>query len=56
MVNVYIVNNDIADILQSNAPTAHDVHISPTSIQSLVAIKYKLLLQLNEHVTWEHNP
>lgn len=56
MVNVYVMNNDIADILQSNAATALNVYISPTSVQSLVAIKYKLLLQLNEHVTREHNP
>ena len=39
MVDVNVVNNDIANILKSNAASTHNVHISSTPINGLVAIK-----------------
>lgn len=39
MVDVNVVNDDIAYKLQSNAPSSHNVHISSTPINGLVAIK-----------------
>ena len=56
MVDMNVVYNDIAYKLESNAPTTHNVHISPSPIESLVAIKDELLRQLNEHVSGKHNP
>lgn len=56
MVDMYIVNNDIAYELQSNASATHNVHICPTPIESLVAVKDELLRELDEHVAGEDNP
>lgn len=56
MVDVNIVNDNIGDILQSNAATTHYVHIGSTSIKSLEAIENELLRQSNQHITWKHNP
>lgn len=56
MVDMNIVNDNIGYILERNATTAHNVHISPTSIKSLVAIENEFLGKLNKHITWKHNP
>jgi hypothetical protein len=56
MVDMYVVNNDIGYILQSNAAAADNVDVSPTPIESLVAVKDELLRELDEHVAGEHNP
>lgn len=56
MVNVYVVNNNIAYILQSNAATTRNVNISPTPIKGFIAIKNEFLGQFNEHVSGKHNP
>lgn len=39
MVDVNVVNDDIANILKSNAASTHNVHISSTPINGLIAIK-----------------
>lgn len=56
MVDMHIVDDDIAYILQSNASPTGNVNISSTPIKSLVAIKDELLRKPNEHVAGEHNP
>lgn len=56
MVDMHIVDDDIAYILQSNATPTRNVNISSSPIKSLVAIKDELLRKLDEHVAREHNP
>ena len=56
MVDMYVVNNDVGYKLQSNAAATDNVDVSPTTIESFVAIKDELLRELDEHVAGEHNP
>lgn len=56
MMDMHIVDDDIAYVLQSNASSARNVNISSSPINSLVAIKDELLIKLDEHVAREHNP
>lgn len=56
MVDVNVVNDDIANILESDAATAHNMNVSPTAIDSFVAIEDELLRQFNHHITGKHNP
>lgn len=56
MVDVNVVNDDVAYILESNAATTHNVDISATPIKGFVAIKDELLRQFDHHITGEHNP
>jgi len=56
MMDVNVVYDDIAYILQSNAASSDDVHISTASIDGLVAVENQLLGQLNHHVAGEDDP
>lgn len=40
MMDMNIVNDDIRDILKSDAATTNNMNISSSSIKSLVAIEY----------------
>lgn len=56
MMNVNVMYDDIAYILQSNAPSSHNVHISTATINCLVAVEDQLLRQLYHHITRKHYP
>ena len=55
-MNMNIVYNDIAYVLQRNATTTHNVYVSSSPIQGFVTVKDELLGQLYKHVLREHNP
>lgn len=56
MVDMDVVNDDIAYVLQCDTPTTHNVDVSSTPIQRLVAVKDELLGKLDEHVLREDDP
>lgn len=56
MMDVNIVYNNIAYILQRNATTSDNMHISSTAIKRLVAIEDELLWELYQHILREHYP
>lgn len=56
MVDMYVVNNDIADVLQSNAAATHNVNISTTPIKSFITVKDEFLREFDEHVAGKHVP
>lgn len=56
MVDMDVVNDDIADKLQGDAATTHNVDVSSAAIQCLVAVEDELLGKLDEHVSREDDP
>lgn len=55
-MDMQTMNYNICDKLDCNACSISNVDIDSTAINGLEAIHDKLLLQLDHHVTFEHNP
>lgn len=55
-MNVNVVNDHIADVLQRDASTADNVDVRPAAVQGLVAVEDELLGQPYQHVPREHDP
>lgn len=56
VVNVHVVDDDIAHILQRDASVPRDLHIGTTPIYGLVVVDNQLVLELDDHVVLERDP
>lgn len=56
VVDVDVVDDDVADVLQSEAAAADDVDVGAAAVEGLVGVEYQLLRQLDQHVGGEHDP
>ena len=55
-MNIDSMNDDVANILKSEASTISDVNVMATAINGLVAIHDELLTEFDGHVRGEGNP
>lgn len=56
MMKLNVVYDNICNVFEANAATARDLNICASSIDSLVAVYYKLSLEFYQHITGENNP
>nr|GMD33628.1 hypothetical protein Pyn_29454 [Ipomoea batatas] len=56
VVNVHVVDDDVADVLERNAAAAGDVDVGAAPVHGLVAVEDELVLQLDGHVGGEDDP
>lgn len=56
VVNVDVVDYNIADVLERDAPSAYNVHVSTAAVDCLETVDDQLLFELDEHVAGEDDP
>lgn len=56
MVDMDVVDDDIAYVLQCNAATADYMDIGAAAVQGFVAVEDEFLFEFDEHVGGEDDP
>ncbi|GER54280.1 aliphatic sulfonates import ATP-binding protein SsuB [Striga asiatica] len=56
MVDVHVVDDDVAHVLHGDAAAAGNVDVGPAAVDGLVGVEDELLLELDEHVGGEDDP
>lgn len=49
VVDVHIVDDHVAHVLEGYAPVAGDVDVGPTAVDCLEVVEYELVLELDHH-------
>ena len=56
MVDVDVVDDDVTDVLESDATAADDVDVGAAAVQGFVAVEDELLGEFDEHVGGKDDP
>lgn len=56
MMDMDIMNDDIGDVLERNAPTPSYVHVSAATVEGFIAVENELLREVDEHVGGKDDP
>lgn len=56
VMHIDIMNNDVANILNRNAPAAGDVYVGAAAVDGLVTVDNELVFELDEHVGGKDDP
>lgn len=56
MVDVYVVDDDVGDVLEGYAAVAGDMNVGATAVDGFVAVEDEFVLQVYGHVGGEDDP
>ena len=56
MVDVYVMDDDVGDILESNATAAGDMDVGSTAVDGFEAVENEFLRELDVHIGGEDDP